>query len=359
MKAATSCACSAGDSFSMRLPLLTFPLIFLLPIFGAASARADAASLSAPHDVGVTTREFADPARRDWAGTGPRPIRATLWYPSSGGGQEEDFESEGETTRLRRDGEIASTKALPLILVSHGSGGNVAQMFWLGRTLAQRGFIVLAVDHNGTPEEELHTAPLTLSDFFGWERPRDLSIALDQVLAEPALAGRIDRERIGAAGFSLGATTALWLAGARLDPDSLRANSPPPPPFLAAVIEQRIAFSTTNPLGREAAARASLSHRDPRVRAVFALAPPMGAGFTAEGLREVAVPVHIAVGDGDLVAPSDGNAKHFAQHIANAQLTVLPGERGHYLAPIPAEQRRAELREVADLACAFFERELR
>ncbi|HWL14134.1 MAG TPA: hypothetical protein VNR00_00935 [Opitutus sp.] len=309
--------------------------------------------------VGVMNREFADPARRNWADTASRPVRVTLWYPAGEGGTPENCDDEGEPVTLRREAAIASDEPRPLILVSHGSGGNAAQMLWLGRFLAQQGFLVAAVNHNGTAEEELDCERPTLTDFFGWERARDVSVALDGLLADSALAARIDRERIGAAGFSLGGTTALWLAGARLDLELLRQNSPPPPPPMAAAIQQRIEFSKTNPVGRDAVARAALSYRDERVRAVFALAPPMGGGFAPAGLRDIAVPVLLVVGEGDLIAPAESNAKHFAEHISTAWLTILPGERGHYLKPLPAEQRRAELREVAELAGRFFEQELR
>ena len=81
-------------------------------------------------------------------------------------------------------------------------------------------------------------------------------------------------------------------------------------------------------------------------------------GFTEESLREVDVPVCIVVGDTDKVAPASTNAKRYARYLPNAQLVVLPGERGHYLAAIAPEQRRDELREVAELALKFFREEM-
>lgn len=41
----------------------------------------------------------------------------------------------------------------------------------------------------------------------------------------------------------------------------------------------------------------------------------------------------------------------------DAQFIVVPGERGHYLAPIAPRQRRMELREVAELALEFFRKQ--
>ncbi|HEY0944049.1 MAG TPA: hypothetical protein VGD81_02240 [Opitutaceae bacterium] len=325
-------------------------------VFSGAWARAAEDPRAVSHPVGVANRSFEDADRSNWPGNGPRPVRVTLWYPSEGGGAVEAVEDEGELVSVRRDGTVTGFRERhPLILLSHGSGGNAGQVFWWGHFLAQRGYIVAAVDHNGTDEEELHRRQPTPTDFFGWERARDLSLALTRLLADARFSPRIDEARVGAAGFSLGGTTALWTAGARLDLEALRLHSPPPPQAIAGAIESLIAHSKTDRVAIAAVSRAGQSYRDPRIKAVFALAPPMGAGFTPEGLRGVTVPVCIVVGDADQVAPAAGNARHFAAHIPHARLVVVPGERGHYLQPMAAEQRRRELREVAEMSANFFD----
>ncbi len=330
-------------------------VISALPAIAADEPDANGRS----HHVGVTQREFMDSDRTNWAGDGPRPVRVTVWYPSEPDGAAENVEENGRRWNLRRDGEIARFRQRhPLIMVSHDSGGDPTQMTWLGWFLAENGFIAAAVAHNGTEQEELNRRHPTLTDFFGWERARDVSVALDRLLAEPVFGSRIDRNRIGAAGFSLGGTTVLWLAGARLELDALRRSSPPPPPGIAEAIGERVAFAETDAVARQSVARSDNSYKDHRIRAVFALAPPMGAGFPAGGLQGIDVPVRIVVGAGDLVAPPESNARHFATHIPTARLEVVPGERGHYLAPIAAAQRQQEFGEVAAKALAFFKEEL-
>lgn len=258
-----------------------------------------------------------------------------------------------------RDGNIAPSHAkYPLVLLSPGSGSNAEQLFWLGHVLAQHHYIVAAVSHNGTDEEELRRGMLTATDFFCWERARDLSVVLTRLLADPEFSRRIDPARIGAAGFSLGGATALWLGGARLDLGLLRQNSPAPRPALVPSIESFIAYSKNEHVGRESIRRAEVSYKDQRIKFIFALAPAIGVGFTEESLREVDVPVCIVVGAADQVAPAATNAKRYAEHIPNAQLIVVPRERGHYLAPNAPEQRRRELREVAELALQFFRQQI-
>jgi predicted dienelactone hydrolase len=117
------------------------------------------------------------------------------------------------------------------------------------------------------------------------------------------------------------------------------------------------------------------SYRDWRVRAVFAIAPALGGGFTAEGLREVRVPVEIVIGGADTITPVATNAQRYASLIRDAKLTVLPGRVGHYtfLAACTGRGRetvpicrdadgvdRAEVHQrVRDMELAFFRRTLR
>jgi predicted dienelactone hydrolase len=55
--------------------------------------------------------------------------------------------------------------------------------------------------------------PYTVQGFtLWWERAKDLSTVLDDVLADPDFGPHIDRRRIGAAGFSLGGYTVIEFA---------------------------------------------------------------------------------------------------------------------------------------------------
>ena len=332
-----------------------------LVLFVVSAAASGHAATNDPTNrpIGLAQRSFEDPQRLSWPGTAPRPVRVTLWYPAAVGGTAVEVEDNHDRLTVHRDAPVAARQErYPLVLLSPGSGGEAAYMFWLGRALAARQMIVAAVDHNGSEAEELGLRRPTPTDFFAWERAADLSVALDRLLGDAEWSDWIDPECIGAAGFSLGGTTALWTAGARLDLEALRAGSPPPPPAIAAAIENLVALSQTHPVARASVDRAPDSYRDERVRAVFALAPPMGAGFTPAGLADVTVPVCIVVGDADVIAPAAGNAQHFAALLRDVRLHVLPGERGHYIKPLPADQQRSEMREVAKLAADFFEQTL-
>ena len=316
-------------------------LFIALAIHAPDPVGADAPShlpeaLQRSDQVEVIYRGFADADRLNWKETGPRPLRTMIWRPAK----------------------PIVGRRLPLILISHGSGGLGAQMSWLGHSLASKGYIAAAVDHNGTFEEELKSRP-TPSDHFGWERARDLSVVLDFLLEDPELDGLIEEECVGAAGFSLGGTTVLWLAGARLDMRQLKRNAPPIPEAIAPAIGALLDLPRANGTARHAQGRSEQSFRDARVRSIFALAPAMGFGFTAEGLRDIHIPVQIVVGSKDQVTPPSENAGHFAKYINGARYQVLPGERGHFSAVTPEESCPAAMEEVAGLAIAFIDEKLR
>ena len=143
-----------------------------------------------------------------------RPVAASVWYPAA-----------GPTYRVPvGDGPIfdptfafvgpaVAPGQHPLVLLSHGSGGNADALGWLSAGLADRGAIVLAVNHPGSTSGD--SSPRRSLDLEA--RARDLSAALDMILADPAFAPFIDAGRIGIVGFSLGGATALGLAGLRFD----------------------------------------------------------------------------------------------------------------------------------------------
>ncbi|WPU96180.1 dienelactone hydrolase family protein [Mucilaginibacter sabulilitoris] len=330
----------------------------LLICYGAVKAQ-----LKPARKAGFTTRNFADSSRSNWLGNGPRPLRSVIWYPAGDGGREElinDAQQFANPVTAYHDAPIAGISKYPLILISHGAQGNAMQMRWLGYYLASRGFIAVAVNHNGTAEEERRSKNITLTDFCMWERPKDISAVLNKLLADPVFASRIDTGRIGVAGFSLGGATAIWVAGSILNMDALAKSDPNPPPQFQEAINRLTALSKTDPLIISSFRNSADSFRDKRIKAVFALAPAIGQGFTKQSLQSINVPVQITVGDADLIAPKELNAMYYTQNIPTAKkLIILPGERGHYTKPPAGNERPAELQEVSEIAYKFFKEVLK
>ena len=116
-----------------------------------------------------------------------------------------------------------STSAAPLVVFSHGLGGSRYGYSHLGRYWASHGIATLHLQHAGS-DRAIWTAQgfaiiKSLQDAATTDnaiaRVKDVSFALDQVQAEPALKHAIDPTRIGVAGHSFGANTALLAVGAR------------------------------------------------------------------------------------------------------------------------------------------------
>lgn len=154
----------------------------------------------------------------------------------------------------------ASPGLRPLLLVSHGAGGDRDSHRAQAEHLASHGFVVACVEHPASGPARLrqggrlraNLAAMTRDAEEVLGRPRDLRLVLDRLLAGtlgvPGAAPRIDPTRIAALGHSFGAATVLMLAGARVALDGLQ----PPPPGAPG-------------LGPDAF--------EPRLRAVIALSP--------------------------------------------------------------------------------------
>lgn len=143
-----------------------------------------------------------------------RPIAASIWYPAANPtyrapvGDGPIFDP-----TFAFIGPAVASGEHPLVLLSHGSGGNSDTLGWLTSGLVAQGAIVLAVNHPGSTSGD--SSPRRSVDLEA--RANDLSAALDLVLSDPAFAPFIDQDRIGVVGFSLGGATALGMAGVRFD----------------------------------------------------------------------------------------------------------------------------------------------
>jgi len=300
-------------------------------------AVAPEATAQAPA-VGATSRHYVDEHRQNWDRTGPRPLETTIWYPAAKADHpfvpaNAPFELES----VEPDAPVAASPAkYPLILISHGTGGCAAALLWMGHYLAAHGYIVAAVNHHGNTCVEPRGDPRGF--MLWWERPQDLSAVLDRLLRDSQFGPLIDQRRIGALGFSLGGYSVITLAGGRIDRPLFQrfCASPvrdftcsPQPEFPEApALFQKL--ETSDPVVQEAIRHSGDSYRDPRIRAVFALAPVFASGFERKDLADIVVPVEIVVGAGDTVAPPKTNAERYAALIKGARLIEIRGRAGHY-----------------------------
>ncbi|CRX38271.1 alpha/beta hydrolase family protein [Estrella lausannensis] len=203
----------------------------------------------------------------------------------------------------------------PLIVVSHGYMGDPHNLNWLIRGLVDQGFAVAAVRHRDMIDGRPHMNH--------WMRAVDVSKMLD-ALEKSSLASSIDFKRIGFAGFSLGGTTGIFLAGGRAE----NLENPLPGKEYSAPREFSRADEALKTLKK---GEMQKDYRERRIRAFFLMAPAWSWIFSDESLAQVDVPVYLIAGAADEILVTDTNAGRFARQIPGAYYQTIPGKVGYFV----------------------------
>ena len=247
-----------------------------------------------------------------------KPMSVHIWYPTDSSGQPELFGQNGLFYGFyaHRDAPGLKTK-LPLVVVSHGSGGNAVQLGWLAAALAEQGMVVAAVNHQGTTSRD--------SDPFQtikiWERPQDLTALIDFALKTPPVGLQIDAGHIATLGFSLGGHSAMAMAGAQASKDMFIAHCDKnqSAPDCKWMREAGVDFTKIDQVPYES------SMKDARVSAVVAIDPALPQAMTMESLKAISVPMLlINLGEGDEI-PVSMRADALSTGIPNAQYHAVKG----------------------------------
>ncbi len=255
-------------------------------------------------------------------------------------------------------GAPVSAGRFPLVAFSHGSAGSRWSSHDLATALARRGYIVATLEHPGDSYRDRRGVG---TDRVLVGRALQMSSLVDAVLADPRLRSHVDAAKIGAAGFSAGGYTALLLAGARPNFGLLRSYCRTNADDSEFCGGWRVALSRP-PLRAK---------RDPRVRAVLALAP-VGIYFDRSSLAGVRVPVDLWAASADRVLRPAANAERIRALLHPSQYHLVKGaDHDVFLAPCtpvqaaaertlcydpPGVDRRAVHAAIVDDAARFFRR---
>lgn len=249
---------------------------------------------------------------------------------------------------MRRDAPVLPGRH-PLVVLSHGLGGHARSLGWLAAGLAERGAIVVAIDHPGSTFGDMDLA----RGLDHWTRAQDLRAALDAVLADPSLGPHVDPARIAAAGFSLGGWTALSVGGLRGDLAGYRRfceEAPAGPAHCAALAQAGIDLE-----GRDAA-RWDASWKDPRIGAVAAIDPGLHAGLGSEHAADLVgdvLLIGLGAGADRLILTDFSDAgTGFSAHLPDATvLTLAPATHMTALSPCKPEGAAILAEENDDPVC--------
>ena len=247
----------------------------LLLVLGVGSAQAA--------NVGFEQVRVAD-------GTA-KPLVVGVWYPTAALPAATPL---GPFMQNVAQGAPVAGEKLPLIVMSHGTGGWYAGHYDTALALARAGFVVAAVTHTGDNYQDHSQAALI------WQRAAHIHRLIDYMLAEWPSHAQLDPGRIGMFGFSAGGFTILVVAGGVPDLTQVAPHCQKvPSAFECGVIKQA---GPGLQAGLASLPTSAFVH-DPRVRAAVVAAPALGFSFGPQGLANVTIPVQLWRAADDHVLP--------------------------------------------------------
>lgn len=196
---------------------------------------------------------------------------------------------------------VKNNQPLPLVVISHGLGGDLTTFAYFAKHLASQGFAVAVPEHPGSSSKQIKallngldsdvTPPQELID-----RPLDIKFLLDNLARN--YKGKINTDNVGMIGQSFGAYTALAIAGAEinwstLNRDCLNLDDSWNLSLLIQCLALQIPVIETG---------ADL--RDKRITAVIAINPLTSSVFGEASLSKINIPVMLVSGSADPVTPA-------------------------------------------------------
>ena len=312
--------------------------------FMIGDARPDAPELAqrGSFHVGVRTLHVTNPDQLDilhYTASNPnprydRPLTLEVWYPAIVPGNRPEITTYSDVLgsgpndparpnlpfefagRALRDASPDTTGGRhPLVIVSHGYPGSRVLLTNLTENLASKGYVVVAIDHTDSTHGDKAAFSSTMLN-----RTFDILFVLNQMAAMGKsdsgsfLANAVDADHTALIGYSMGGYGVLNVAGAGVTAGTVSWAAPGGK--LSVLQEGNPQYNAL---------------RDPRVKAVVAIAP-WGGTFGVwdnEGLKGLTVPTLFVVGDQDQTAPYAG-AKYIFDNAVNSDRYLLVFQSGDH-----------------------------
>jgi predicted dienelactone hydrolase/intracellular septation protein A len=294
-----------------------------------------------------------------------QPVELDIWYPSEAPATPRPLGLSQQT--VAADAPISGSQ-LPLIVISHGTGGGAETHYDTALALAEAGFIAAAVTHTGDNWRD-HAYSFTARNFV--ERPRHISLAIDYLLTVWPGHDHVAAARIGAFGHSAGGFTVLVAIGGNPELARLAAfcrEHPDDWGCQRARARASVGDSINDP-------QAPVWVHDEHVKAAVVAAPAAGHAFTVAGLATVKAAVQLWEAEDDRIASNRWSADNVKANLPSPPEVRLVSGAGHFdfLAPCsaalterapeicqdpPAFDRAAFHRDFNVAVVAFFRQQL-
>jgi predicted dienelactone hydrolase len=271
-----------------------------------------------------------------------KPLVIGIWYPSQATVQPVVM---GPTTMSVAVNGIAQGRALPLVVMSHGTGGSFLGHFDTAIALADAGFVVAALTHSGDNYADQSRSVDVM------DRPRQISRVIDHMLLTWDGHATIDPARIGMFGFSAGGFTTLASIGGIPDFSSVGPMCRQyPGDFACQLIAKSggtLAMPPTSATNRAA---------DPRIKAAVVAAPALGFAFSQDGLKNVKMPVQLWRAENDAVLPHPRYAEAVRLALPQAPDYHVVPNAGHFDFLVPCSNALASIAPAICTSAIGFDR---
>lgn len=321
-------------------------------------------------EVGMHTATFTPSHRSE-------PVNYFIWYPAEKDGVAAEY---GNSPIMF--GKSAQKNAtpmqgkFPLVILSHGGGGNAEQLGWLIEPLVKAGYIVTAVNHPGSTTGNASAEGILSL----WNRPQDISKLLDLLETKTTFKTNIDFDYITALGFSAGGYAVLNAAGVKPDTKKLSRYCQGEDKgqmtrnfcqFLFKVggedIFQQINWQS-----------AGKDYRDRRINKVIAVDPGVADAMDMNSFKDMPEILFINLGSGDIQSVVDAKLLHDkiphstykqvtdANHFSflgickpNAKVILAEEGEGDPLCDLPEDAKRSREAvhgELVDITLGFLDK---
>jgi len=325
---------------TLMILLILFPILFFASesfLIGDPLPDAPDLAYRGDYSVGVRTLEVVNEDQIDilsYSEDNPtpkydRPLTLEVWYPAEipetrnelGYYVDEQFRNESIVYKGRalRDA-VPLQEDFPLIIVSHGYPGTRYMMSYLTENLASKGYVVVSISHTESTVRDQNEFYSTLLN-----RPLDILFTLNKITAlskdqDSFLFNAVNTDITGLVGYSMGGYGIINVAGAGYSESGVNLSWGVPGGHLKI---------------RQAGNPEYEKTIDPRIKAIFAMAPWGAKHFwNGETMKGLEIPSFFVVGEQDDVAGYEEGVKLFYDWATNSERYMLTFENArHNVAP--------------------------
>ncbi len=266
-----------------------------------------------------------------------KPLTTGIWYPTNSKVSVQPLGLFQQEVAL--DGEIAGA-ALPVVFISHGTGGSLASHYDTALALARAGFIVIAFSHTGDNSWDQSYAGNRIDLV---DRPRQLEHVIGFALSEWKGRAHIDSARMGVFGFSLGGFTALVEIGGvpdlrRMAQLCRERSTAPECSFIRERHGDQLASTSVAPIWVH----------DARIKAAVVAAPAASYLFGTGSLDHVTIPVQLWRAANDSQAPDAWNSAIVREGLPSTTDIQIVPQADHFAFLPPCSEA---LKQAASSIC--------